>query len=362
MEKTYISYLDVPKRNQVEYQTKTPLLAEDGTVLVKGGWARHCLFEYNREYSKPNKRKKEWDFYQISNGKYMLQISFANISIAGYGSICLVDIEKGETVTAPMALFVGGNDKYVLPACSDQPSVVDFVVGKGHFKFITEETKRTLSVQMENKGVPITAEFEMDMMPGLEGITTVLPFKDYPTRYFMTTKMVCMPCGGVLTIGEKKYEFSKEDTFCSLDWGRVNTPYKLVWYWGSGSTYVTDKDGNKHPFGFEITWGIGDESNATETCIFYDGKVHKIGSVDVKTVPKPDKYMEPWEFISEDNRFNLTMTPFYDHHSDLNIINLLRMHSHQVHGKWNGNVVLDDGTVVEIKDMYAFCEYVENKW
>ena len=362
MEKTYISYLDVPKRNQVEYQTKTPLLAEDGTLLVRGGWARHDVFEYNRDYSKPNKRKKEWDFYQISNGKYMLQISFANISIAGYGSICLVDIEKGQTIAAPMALFVGGNNKYVLPAVSDQPGVVDFVVGKGHFKFVTEETKRTLSVQMEDKGKPVTAEFELDVMPGLEGITTVLPFKDNPTRYFMTTKMVCMPCAGVLTIGEDKYEFSKEDTFCSLDWGRVNTPYKLVWYWGSGSTYVTDKEGKKHPFGFEITWGIGDESNATETCIFYDGKVHKIGSVDVKTFPKPDKYMEPWEFISEDNRFNLTMTPFYDHHSDLNIINLLRMHSHQVHGKWNGNVVLDDGTVIEIKDMYAFCEYVENKW
>ena len=23
---------------------------------------------------------------------------------------------------------------------------------------------------------------------------------------------------------------------------------------------------------------------------------------------------------------------------------------------------LDDGTVLEIKDMYAFCEYVENRW
>jgi len=27
-----------------------------------------------------------------------------------------------------------------------------------------------------------------------------------------------------------------------------------------------------------------------------DGKIHKIGAVDVKVFPKPDKYMEPWAF------------------------------------------------------------------
>ena len=95
--------------------------------------------------------------------------------------------------------------------------------------------------------------------------------------------------------------------------------------------------------------------------MFYDGKAHKIGAVDVKTFPKPDKYMNIWEFVSEDGRFNLAMTPFYDYHTDLNV-GIARMHSHQVHGMWNGDVTLDDGTKLQIKDMYAFCEYVENKW
>jgi hypothetical protein len=38
------------------------------------------------------------------------------------------------------------------------------------------------------------------------------------------------------------------------------------------------------------------------------------------------------------------------------------MESHQCHGLWNGTATLDDGTVLEIKDMYAFCEYVTNAW
>ena len=37
-----------------------------------------------------------------------------------------------------------------------------------------------------------------------------------------------------------------------------------------------------------------------------------------------------------------------------------RMNCHQIFGNWHGDVTLDDGTKLEIKDMYAFCEYVEN--
>ena len=55
------------------------------------------------------------------------------------------------------------------------------------------------------------------------------------------------------------------------------------------------------------------------------------------------------------------MKPTFDFHSDLNL-GVARMHTHQVHGNWSGDVTLDDGTKLEIKDMYAFCEYVENKW
>lgn len=367
--RTYPSWLKGEvKSAQKEYTEPTKLLADDGTLLSPG-WARHMIFDYDRTKSMPTMRRKEWDFYQISDGRYMIQISFANISIGGYASAALVDLRNPKqnkklaagTLTAPTALFLGGKDKYVLPPKGDVPNHVKMEVngiGKATFDVLTEEHKRTIYF----KSGKVECHFEMDIPDGLENITTVLPFKDDPKSYFMTTKQNCMPCSGTYKWGDKVYKFSKDDTFCCLDWGRVNTPYKLVWYWGNGSTYLTDENGNKHIFGFEITWGIGDESNATETCIFYDGKAHKFGAIDVETFPKPDKYMEPWHFVSEDGRFDFVMTPFYDHHCDTNALNLLRMHSHQVHGMWNGTAVLDDGTKLEIKDMYAFCEYVENKW
>ena len=302
-------------------------------------------------------RRKEWDFYQLSNGEYMIQLSIANISLGGYVSLVLVDIKNGKTIFTDMKVFLAQTNKYALPPKGDVPNKIHFEIGGAEVIFDTKETSRTIWFKSKNS----ECKFVMDMYKEHENITTVIPFEGYPDRYFMTTKQMCMPADGYVIHKGQKWEFTKDTCFGSLDWGRVCTPYKLVWYWGSGSTYLYDKDGNKHTFGFEITWGIGDERTATETMMFYDGKGHKFEAVDVKTFPKPDKYMEPWEFISKDGRFNLTMTPFYDHHSDLNVL-VMRMHSHQVHGLWNGTVTLDDGTVLEIKDMYAFCEYVENRW
>ncbi len=361
VKRTYSSFTEwKEKSKQTEYTQETPLLSKDGTLLAKG-WARRNFFTYDRSCSKPSLRKKEWDFYQVFNGRFLVQISFANISVGGYAGAKLVDYQTGEIICDALSVFIGGKDKYVLPAKCDVPNYFEAKVGGAEVEFDTKETARTLFFKGTYKGKPVECSFEMDIMPELENITTVLPFKDMPTRYFMTTKQNCMPCKGKYVFGDEVYEFSKDDTFCILDWGRVNTPYSMVWYWGNGTTYLTDDNGDKHIFGFEATWAIGDESNATETCLFYDGKVHKIGAVDVEVFPKPDKYMQPWKFISEDGRFNLTMTPTFDHHTDMNAF-VARMHCHQVCGLCNGNVILDDGTKLEIKDMQVFFEYVENRW
>lgn len=357
LKRTYTPWQEFPQvSKQTEYTEPTKLLGDDGTLLARG-WARRNVFDYDRTRVSPQMRRKEWDFYQLSNGRYMVQISMANISLGGYASAALVDLVNGKQLANAMGLFLGGKDKYVLPPKGDVPNVVDYTVGGAKFKVETGERSRTIYFK---KG-DVECSFQMDLLEGHENITTVLPFKGAPTRYFMTTKQNSMPCAGTYKKGGKVYEFSKDDTFCVLDWGRVNTEYSLVWYWGNGSTYITDSNGERHIFGFEITWGIGDESNATETCLFYDGKAHKFGAVDVEVFPKPDKYMQPWHFVSQDGRFDMTMKPFYDNHADTNAL-VMRMHSHQVHGLWSGTAILDDGTKLEIKDMYAFCEYVENRW
>ena len=228
MEKTYQSYLEWEQPSkQKEYTEETELLAEDGTLLA-AGWARKNVFRYDRNRVRHVMRRKEWDFYQITNGRLMLQVSFANISLGGYASVVLVDLKKGKTLVSDMAPFIGGKDRYALPAKGDVPNDIRFRVGKAVFEADTGEKRR--SVRYQNGD--LECDISVIIPAGLENITTVLPFKGYPDRYFMTTKQNCMPCEGYLRKGSEKWEFSPDDSFCTLDWGRVCTPYALVWYWG----------------------------------------------------------------------------------------------------------------------------------
>ncbi len=358
--RTYVPFTEwKEKSKQTEYTESTPLLSPDGKLLAKG-WARHNVFEYNRDYVKTGiMSRKEWDFYNISDGRMQMLVSFANINLGGYVGAKLVDLKTGEVICDSIQYFLGAN-KHVPPAKGDIPNRYKDKVGNAEFDFNTMETSRTLWYKGTYKGKPVECDVQMDIMPGLENITTIFPFDEDETKYFMTTKQFCMPCDATFKIGDFEYKFSKEDSFCTLDWGRVNTVHKMVWYWGSGTTYVNDENGDKHLLGFEITWAIGNESNATETCIIYDGKVHKFGAVDVEKFPK-GRFMEPWKFISEDGRFNMTMHPTLDNHTDVDF-KIGRMNCHQVYGIWNGDLTLDDGTKIEIKDLVAFCEYVENRW
>ena len=362
LKRTYVPFTEwKEKSKQTEYTEPTPLLNADGTLNAKG-WARHNIFQYDRSLVKKERliSKKEWEYYTVTDGQKQLLISFAHVGIGGFMGLRLIDLHTGEVHADGSTIFVGGNKHLPLDRV-DAPGRFSGKEGSAVYDFNTMETQRTVYFKIMHQGKPLMCNLTMDIPEGLENITTVLPFEGDDTKFFMTTKQNCMPTSGTFRFGDYTYEFSKDSAFCSLDWGKVNTPRKMVWYWGSGADYIYDAEGKKHIFGFEITWAIGDESHATETCLFYDGKVHKIGAVDVEKFPK-GRLMEEWKIISEDGRFNMTMKPIRNNPSDLNLGIIARMNCNQVYGLWSGDVTLDDGTKLEIKDMFAFCEYVENRW
>lgn len=341
--------------NQTEIREETLLLNDKGE-LNKPGWCRRNLYTYNRESILPRLRwrTKEWDFYQVSNDRYMVQICFFNISIATAGNATLVDLKTGRTVKAGgINLFT--MDRFIPPRNGDKPYELEYKQGKNHLKFQVSDRVRKIHFSGKSKGQDFVLDFEMDMLPNHESITIATPFEK-KGRFFYTQKINCMPTQGTVKIGNEIIDFSKEDTYGVLDWGRGVWPHKNAWYWGNGSTTIDGK-----LFGFELTWGFGKETAATETAIFYDGKCHKISAVDVETFPK-GRWMEPWHFVSEDKRFDMTMKPFYDNETGAKILGLLGAKCHQVHGYWSGKVVLDDGKELFIDNMYAFCEYMENLW
>ena len=47
---------------------------------------------------------------------------------------------------------------------------------------------------------------------------------------------------------------------------------------------------------------------------------------------------------------------------DYDVLGVVGNRCHQVFGKWNGTAVLDDGSILTIQNMTAFCEHSDNRW
>ena len=165
-----------------------------------------------------------------------------------------------------------------------------------------------------------------------------------------------MRAEGSFTYGGRTYTFDPAESFAVLDWGRGVWTYHNTWYWGSASYQVGGV-----PFGWNIGYGFGDTSAATENMLFYDGKAHKLGNVQFHIPGGEKDFMSPWRFSSDDGRFEMDFVPVLDRKSCTDV-KIIKSDQHQVFGRFTGRAVLDGGKVVEVKDFPGFAEKVENKW
>ncbi len=337
---------------------KCKLLNEFGE-LTNPGYSTSLIQEYSRSDIKAKKFKiKEWDYYLIYNENYAVALTIDDNSYMGLLSVSLIDFKEAkEKTTSIISFFTNG--KTNMPSTS---KIGDIRVNhkKAYFEFLNDGQKRTLKLNMKNfnNGIPLRLEFTLTNEPK-DSMVIATPFKENKLAFYYNQKIVGMNAEGYVLYGDEKIEFSKDNTLGLLDWGRGVWTYKNTWYWGAGHGYIDGK-----LIGFNIGYGFGDTSNATENMIFVDGKAHKLDEVTFN-IPKDengkDDYLKPWTFTSNDKRFEMDFIPIIDRKSKTSV-GIICSDQHQVFGKFTGTITLDDGSKIQLKDFVGFAEKVFNKW
>ena len=168
-----------------------------------------------------------------------------------------------------------------------------------------------------------------------------------------------MRASGYCIVKGQCYDFDEQDSLGTLDWGRGIWTYKNTWYWSSLQTRLEDG----RTFGFNLGYGFGDTSAASENMVFVDGIAHKLDRV-VFNIPHAngkDNFMDYWTITDNENRLNMVFKPIIDR-KDVTDIGIIASKQHQVFGTFSGSVTLDDGYVLEFYDKLGFAEKVFNKW
>ncbi len=331
-----------------EITAKTELLTNHGELNIKG-YAKKMNFIYNKICARSCPFKlKEWNFYQFQSGRYVLQCTLGHLSYIGQMAVTLMDLETGDRwgYSTMKPLFVPDLDLN-----PENQSFCEFKNKKCQLAFKVTPTERVIefkgsSSQYKDMEINLTIDNDVNN----EKLVIATPFEN-PYQFYLNYKENYYKVNGLVRFGSKEVIF--ENATGLLDWGRGIWPYKHEWYWGNLTSHI---DGV--PFGFNIGWGFGDTSNATENIFFYNKKGYKLGEVIAEW--DQNDLMKVQHLHDTEDKFECTFTPFFNNHTENKFV-VIDTECDQVFGHFSGSIETEDGRK-EFKDVPAFIEHAVNKW
>jgi len=130
--------------------------------------------------------------------------------------------------------------------------------------------------------------------------------------------------------------------------------------WASASGFLPARAGApRRTIGLNLGFGFGDTSAATENTVILDGRVHKLAQVDF-TYDNRD-FKKPWRMVAPDGRLDLTFTPLVERVAKTNLA-IIASEVHQMFGRYQGVVGLDDGETIAIDGLIGFAEEHHARW
>ena len=336
-----------------EVMREQMLLNEYGE-LREPGWSRRLVQKYDRSMIKaPKWRIKEWDYYLVLGDSFGAAFTISDDGYIGLQSVSLLCFGEQPWEHTETVLNAFPMGKLKLPEDSSS-GVTEYRDKRLHLRFTPGKGFRRIQCIFRNfhEGKPLRCDIRLQQ-PEMDTMVIATPW-DEKHAFYYNQKINCMRASGYVLFDGKRYEFNPRTDFGTLDWGRGVWTYDNTWHWGSGNA---DLDGNS--FGFNIGYGFGNTSAATENVIFYNGKAHKIDDVEFH-IPESG-YMDPWKFTSSDGRFEMDFVPVLDRCANLDF-KVIVSDQHQVFGRMSGTAILDDGSLIKVKDLMCFAEKVHNRY
>ena len=348
----------IPSARQHEVTAPQPLL-KNGDI-AEPGYAKRLLWRYDRaDIAVHPARIKEWDCYCIGNQDYGMVLIVSDSGYVGNLNFSLIDYRAGQTrrhaIVTPFPM-----GRWGLPASSEHGHV-ERRVGGMKLGFYHGGDRRVLRGYVPKFGpekLPLRIDLTLSGIPE-ESVVVATPLGK-PGHFYYNQKINCMRVSGTVTLGGALWQrFDPADSFATLDWGRGVWTYDNTWYWSSLNAALPDGSA----FGWNLGYGFGDTSAASENMLIHNGKAHKLGEVAFHVPQKNgrDDIMSPWKFTSDDGRLEMDFMPVHDNSTPLNL-GVICMDGNQVFGEFTGKAVLDDGTVIELARRMGFVEKFHNKW
>jgi hypothetical protein len=331
------------------------LCTPDGLMLNTEalGWSRRPLHRAN--LAGRFGINKRWDYWAILAGDLIVSTTYADVDHLGLADVYWANLVAGET--GGRSIVVGAEGGIVLPEITgDAPLTVD--QDSLRLSITDDEGGSHISASwIEADGRPGRLEAFVELPDGHESLNVVIPWSD--ELFNFTSKHQARPAHGELVVGDHRHAIGGPDgplAWGVLDVGRGRWPAKINWNWGGGAGLS-----GEHVIGlqFGAKWTAG--SGFTENGLIVDGRLSKLG-IELDWTYDWDRPMEPWRVVDPGGQLDVTLSPRFDRHSQMEVSEDLGSEVHQVFGTWSGRLRTDDGVELEFDGLQGFAEEARQRW
>lgn len=333
--------------------TKPGKLLNEAGELIERGYATSLVKEYHRSQVKAKKRRiKEWDYYFFGNDKIGVALTIADNTYMSLVGATFFDFENKIRKDFKRIKFFS-NGKLKMPTDS-MVGDINYVDKKITFsvKLVGNSREIYCKVPKFHKGESFEFKASVNYTND-DSMVIMTPYQDDPKAFYYNQKINNLVANGFFKVGGTTYELNNEQGV--LDWGRGVWTRDNTWYWSTLSMLLPDGT----PFGFNLGYGFGDTTAASENMAFYKGKAYKLNDVDFGL--PANNFTDPWHFTSKDGAIKMTFTPLYDNFNYINLL-FLKQDSHQVFGTFSGSIKIDEKTTITFENGLGFAEKVRNVW
>jgi len=338
--------------------TKPSNLLDKSGRLIQKGYATKPLLRYRRKDVARINRLKEWDSYIIYNDKHALELTVAKCKCIVLVSASLIDFSSKKIISKTAVRLLKAKS-FSMPESSKAGDIV-IKDKRLYLSICNNGCNRQLYLLMKRAD---KCDLEISVILSQEpkdSMVIALPFKQSDKLFYYSRKIIGMEASGFARLGNESFNFSNNNSYGLLNWSRGAFPHNCNWYWSAAQGRVCG-----FRFGFNLATGLGDSSaaNASENMLFYKGKASKLEDVTfhVLRAKKGYHYMRPWKISSSDKRLELKFTPVLERKAGFCTF-LISCRKQQIFGLFNGYGILDDGTIILIKDFPGFIDIIDSRW
>jgi hypothetical protein len=332
-----------------ELTSPVHLCQANGRLLPEAvGWSRTPLHTCNLSGRWP--RKKRWNYWAVTTDTHLFSVTVSNVDYVGLVFVYVADFINDQFNEMTQIVPLGRG--------CDLPDTVNADVAFARSGLRVEMRQTGSGVQLavdvaDFEGRPLSAQFTITTPPRHETLNVVIPWNEKTFQF--TSKQNTLPAEGVVTFGDETIQFSGEQSFACLDFGRGIWPRHCAWNWGSASGRQ-----NGRSLGLNLGGQWTDGTGLTENGVCVNGRLSKI-SEELRWQYDKSQFRRPWRITAPSGSVDLTFTPFMERVAASNLW-LVKSEVHQMFGHYHGAVQTADGESIPVQNLIGWAEDHTATW